>query len=216
MPSPTTIAMFSVAALALLVVPGPSVLYVVTRSVEQGRRAGFVSVLGIHAGSLVHVAAAAVGLSALLVSSAVAFTVVKYAGAAYLIWLGIRRWRAGGSLFSADARPTDAAAGKLFRQGFVVNLLNPKTALFFLALLPQFVDVGRGPVPAQILVLGFVFVALGVASDGMYALVASTLGGWLRQSRRVARAEPIVTGSVYIGLGVTAAMSGGHTPARAR
>jgi threonine/homoserine/homoserine lactone efflux protein len=215
-PSPTTIAMFSVAALALLVVPGPSVLYVVTRSVEQGRRAGFVSVLGIHAGSLVHVAAAAVGLSALLVSSAVAFTVVKYAGAAYLIWLGIRRWRAGGSLFAADAAGrTDAAAGKLFRQGFVVNLLNPKTALFFLALLPQFVDVGRGPVPAQILVLGFVFVALGITSDGTYALVASTLGGWLRRSRRVARAEPIVTGSVYVGLGVTAAVSGGHTPARA-
>jgi threonine/homoserine/homoserine lactone efflux protein len=212
-PSPTTIALFSVAALALLVVPGPSVLYIVTRSVEQGRRAGFVSVLGVHAGSLVHIAAAAVGLSALLVSSALAFTAVKYAGAAYLIWLGVRRWRAGGSLFAGDDR-RPAAAGKLFRQGFVVNLLNPKTALFFLALLPQFVDVGRGPVPAQIIVLGVVFVALGITSDGMYALLASTLGGWLRRSRRVARAEPLVTGSVYVGLGVAAAMGGGRATGR--
>jgi threonine/homoserine/homoserine lactone efflux protein len=213
-PSPTTIALFSVAALALLVVPGPSVLYIVTRSVEQGRRAGFVSVLGVHAGSLVHIAAAAVGLSALLVSSALAFTTVKYAGAVYLIWLGVRRWRAGGSLFAGDDRGPTAAAGKLFRQGFVVNLLNPKTALFFLALLPQFVDVGRGPVPAQILVLGVVFVVLGVTSDGMYAVLASTLGGWLRRSRRVARAEPLVTGSVYVGLGVAAAMGGGRSTGR--
>jgi threonine/homoserine/homoserine lactone efflux protein len=214
MPSPTTIAVFSVAALALFLVPGPSVLYVVARSVEHGRRAGFVSVLGIHAGSVVHVAAAAAGLSALIVSSALAFSAVKYAGAAYLIWLGVWRWRAGGTLFRpADGQP-EAAVGKIFRQGFVVNLLNPKTALFFLAFLPQFVDVDRGPVPAQILVLGLVFVALGIMSDSTYALVASTLGRWLRRSRRAARAEPILSGSVYVGLGVPAAMSGGHASTR--
>jgi threonine/homoserine/homoserine lactone efflux protein len=214
MPSPTTIAVFSVAALALFLVPGPSVLYVVARSVEHGRRAGFVSVLGIHAGSVVHVVAAAAGLSALIVSSAIAFSAVKYAGAAYLIWLGVRRWRAGGTLFRAADRQPAAAVGKIFRQGFVVNLLNPKTALFFLAFLPQFVDVDRGPVPAQVLVLGLVFVGLGIMSDSTYALVASTLGRWLRRSRRVARAEPIVSGSVYVGLGITAAMSGGHAAAR--
>ena len=208
MPSPPTLALFCAAALALLAIPGPSVLFIIARSVEHGRRAGFVSVLGIHAGSVVHVAAAAVGLSAVLMSSAVAFAAVKYVGAAYLIVLGVRRWRSKPVDVEAG-RPPVADLGRLFRQGFVVNLLNPKTALFFLAFLPQFVDPDRGPVAAQVVLLGLLFIALGLLSDSTYALLASSFGRWLKRSPRARRAEPIVSGSVYVGLGVATAMSSG-------
>jgi threonine/homoserine/homoserine lactone efflux protein len=210
-PSLTTILVFCGAAIALLVVPGPSVLYIVTRSIEHGRRAGFVSVLGVHAGTIVHVVAAALGLSALLVSSAVAFTAVKYAGAAYLLWLGVQRWRAGERSFDDDAvhaRPLPADRHVL-RQGFLVNLLNPKTAIFFLAFLPQFIDVDRGPVALQAVVLGLIFIALGIVSDGTYALIASRLGEALRRNRRARRAERYVSTGVYVGLGVSTAVTGG-------
>ncbi|MGN6536818.1 MAG: LysE family translocator, partial [Mesorhizobium sp.] len=175
-PSAGSLGLFVVAALALLVVPGPAVLYIVARSVAQGRRAGFVSDLGIHSATLVHVAAASLGLSALLASSAIAFSIVKYAGAAYLIWIGLRK------IFSREDNPDIDVAlkprshARLFREGFVVNLLNPKTALFFLAFLPQFVEVGRGHVAMQIAFLGIVFTLLGLVSDGCYAFAAGTLG----------------------------------------
>jgi len=144
MPEPSTLAVFVLAAVALLVTPGPAVLYIVARSVEQGRWAGLVSALGVHVGTLVHVAAAALGLSALLVSSALAFDIVKYLGALYLMYLGIRR------LLTSDAAAAASAAAprslrRLFAQGIVVNILNPKTALFFLAFLPQFTTRGAGP-----------------------------------------------------------------------
>jgi threonine/homoserine/homoserine lactone efflux protein len=207
MPEPSTLAVFVVAAVALLVTPGPAVLYIVARSVEQGRWAGVVSALGVHVGTLVHVAAAALGLSALLVSSALAFEVVKYLGAAYLVYLGLRRLRA------RDARAGSGAAApktlrRLFAQGIVVNILNPKTALFFLAFLPQFVDPARGRVGLQILTLGMVFVALGVVSDGLYAVAAGTAVGWLKRDGRALRAERYVTGGVFVGLGLTAAFAG--------
>jgi len=207
MPEPSTLAVFAVAAVALLVTPGPAVLYIVARSVEQGRWAGVVSALGVHVGTLVHVAAAALGLSALLVSSALAFAVVKYLGAVYLVYLGVRR------LLARDARAESGAAPprslrRLFAQGIVVNILNPKTALFFLAFLPQFVDAARGEVGLQILVLGMIFVALGVVSDGLYAIAAGTAGGWLKRDGRVLRAERYVTGGVFVGLGLTAAFAG--------
>jgi threonine/homoserine/homoserine lactone efflux protein len=208
-PTPSTIALFSTAALALLLIPGPTVLYVVTRSIEQGRRAGLVSVLGTHVGSLVHVTAAALGLSALLVSSAVAFTAVKYVGAVYLIWLGIRRWRAGDRA-SLHARQRALTTPQLFRQGFVVQVLNPKTAIFFLAFLPQFVDADRGPVTLQVLVLGVVFISIGLLSDSAYAVAAGSIGGALRRSDRARRAERYVSSGVYVGLGVTTAVAGGH------
>src|SRR5690242_2030640 len=152
MPSPTALLLFAAASIALLVVPGPSVLYIVTRSVSQGRRAGLISVLGVHVGSVVHVSAAALGLSALLASSATAFAAVKYLGAAYLCWLGVRklRRRGAGPVEETPAVPR----ARLFTQGVVVNVLNPKTAIFFLAFLPQFVDPRRGPVAVQIVVLG--------------------------------------------------------------
>src|SRR5688500_14027852 len=156
MPSPSTLALFAVAAMVLFVVPGPSVLYIVTRSIDQGRRAGLASVLGIHAGSLVHVAAAILGLSALLASSAAAFDVVRYLGAAYLIWLGVKRLRSRRAESTVVTAPVPLS--KVAAQGLVVNLLNPKTAVFFLAFLPQFVRPDAGPVPLQLAVFGAVFV----------------------------------------------------------
>jgi threonine/homoserine/homoserine lactone efflux protein len=195
------------AALVLLIVPGPSVLYVVTRSIEQGRRAGLASVVGIHVGTLVHIAAATLGLSALVLSSAVAFTAVKIAGAVYLIGLGL--W----TLFSRKAELDIALGGernlrRAFAQGVVVNVLNPKTALFFLAFLPQFVDPNAPHPAVQIAFLGFLFAILGMFTDSMWALAAGTAGGVLRRSRRFARVQKYVSGSVYIGLGLATALAG--------
>lgn len=201
-PDSSSVALFCLAALALLAIPGPAVLYVVVQSAEQGRRVGIASVAGIHVGTLVHVAAAAAGLSALIVASAVAFSTVKYAGAAYLIYLGVRK------LFERSAsdrlEPARESLRRAFARGAVVNILNPKTALFFLAFLPQFVDADRGGVWSQALVLGLVFVALGLVSDSLYALAAGTVGGLLRRRRRALRYG---SGLVYIGLGTAAALT---------
>jgi threonine/homoserine/homoserine lactone efflux protein len=213
MPETHTLLVFAVAALALLVVPGPAVVYIVTRSVDQGRTAGLVSVLGIHLGSLVHVAAAALGLSAILVSSALAFGVVKYAGAAYLIVLGIRKLVSREEPIELDGDPPRASHRRIFWQGALVNVLNPKTALFFLAFLPQFVDVDRGAVWVQMLALGMTFVALGMLSDATYALLAARAGRLLRSSRRFRRARRYVTGGVYVSLGAAAALSGSRSEA---
>ncbi len=206
-PDASMLGLFVVAAVVLLITPGPAVLYIVARSMEQGRLAGLVSALGVHVGTLVHVAAAALGVSALLVSSALAFDVVKYLGAMYLVYIGVRK------LMGWDQPPGGPAVAprslrRLFGQGVVVNILNPKTALFFLAFLPQFVNVSKGAVGFQILVLGMVFVALGVVSDGLYAIAAGTAGGWLKRDGRVLRAERYVGGTVFVGLGVTAALAG--------
>jgi threonine/homoserine/homoserine lactone efflux protein len=206
-PDPSRLAFFVAAALALLLVPGPAVLYVVTQSIDQGRRAGLASVGGIFSGTLVHIAAATVGLSALLASSAVAFDVVKYAGAAYLIVVGVRRLLGyDGSSDPVQATPP-RSLGRLYRQGIVVNVLNPKTALFFLAFLPQFVDPARGAAWEQILLLGLLFACLGALTDGTWALVAGTFGQWLRGSRRYLRVQRYVSGSVFVLLGAVAALS---------
>jgi len=192
----------------LLAIPGPAVLYVVARSIHQGRRAGLASVLGIHVGTLFHIAGATAGLSALIVSSAVAFSAVKIAGAVYLVGLGL--W----TLFSRSADTEIAlgderSLGRAFAQGIVVNVLNPKTALFFLAFLPQFVD-RNAPHPAlQIAFLGLLFAALGLITDSLWALAAGTAGGLLRRSRRFVRVQRYVTGTVYVGLGVATALAGG-------
>jgi threonine/homoserine/homoserine lactone efflux protein len=201
-PNSTALWLFSVAAVALLLIPGPAVLYVVVQSAEQGRRVGLASVAGIHLGTLVHVAAATVGLSALIVASAVAFSVVKYAGAAYLIYLGIRRLVAGDDASAVEARRETLQ--RAFTRGAVVNVLNPKTALFFLAFLPQFVDPDRGGVWSQALVLGLVFVGLGLVSDSLYAVAAGTVGGLLRRRRRALRYG---SGLMFIGLGAVAALA---------
>jgi threonine/homoserine/homoserine lactone efflux protein len=204
---PSRIAVFVLAALALLVVPGPAVLYVVTRSIQQGRRAGITSVLGIHVGTLVHIAAATAGLSALILSSAVAFTAVKVAGAVYLVGLGL--W----TIFARRAEPDVALGGeqalrRVFAQGIVVNVLNPKTALFFLAFLPQFVDPNASHPAVQVALLGLVFALLGLVTDSIWALVAGSAGGVLRRSTRYVKVQRYVTGSVYVGLGVATALVG--------
>lgn len=213
-PRPSTFALFAAASLALLVVPGPAVLYIVARSAEQGRRVGLASVAGVHVGTVVHVLAAAAGLSALLVSSAGAFSVVKYAGAAYLIVLGLRRLLSRPAADPERAGPRPASAGRAFRQGVVVNVLNPKTALFFLAFLPPFLDPARGPLFVQVVLLGLTFIALGLASDGAYALLASYAATRWRRRQRVARLGERASGLVYVGLGVLAALTPRHTPAR--
>ncbi|WP_204076190.1 LysE family translocator [Planotetraspora phitsanulokensis] len=206
MPPMTTLALFAAATLALLLVPGPAVVYIVTRSVAQGRAAGLVSVLGVHAGSVVHVTAAALGISALLAASATAFAIVKYLGAAYLVYLGVRKLIKR----SAEEEPFEmrrASRSRLFGEGFVVNVLNPKTAIFFLAFLPQFADPSRGPVAPQIVVLGLIWIVLGMVSDGGYALLSSALAGRLRGSARARRRLDVGSGVVYLGLGAVAALT---------
>ena len=214
MPEASTLALFTVAAITLLVIPGPSVLYIVTRSVDQGRAAGLASVGGIHVGTLVHVAAAALGLSALLVSSATAYNAVRWVGAAYLVWLGIQRLRARDEELLATAGGPGGdrhSLRRVFAQGIVVNVLNPKTALFFFAFLPQFVDTSRGSVPFQVVVFGVAFVVLGLLSDGAYAVLAATGAGWLRRRPGVARTSRLVSGGVLISLGVTTALAGSRS-----
>ncbi len=207
-PGAANLALFVSAALVLLVVPGPAVLYIFARSIEQGRLAGFVSILGIHAATLVHVAAAALGLSALLASSALAFSVVKYAGAAYLIWLGLRKIFGRNQAFDVDIAVQGNGSWRLLRDGFIVNLLNPKMALFFLAFLPQFVEVDRGQMAIQIAFLGLLFTSLGIVTDGCYALAAGTVGNWAKRNRAYLQAERYVSGVIFIALGLTAAFAG--------
>jgi threonine/homoserine/homoserine lactone efflux protein len=202
MPSSHAFAVYVPAALVLLAIPGPAVLYIVATSVEGGRRAGLLSVVGVHLGSLVHVAAACAGLSALIVSSAIAFSTVKYVGAAYLVFVGIRKWLEKDEPVELPTR-APLSGRRVFMQGVVVNVLNPKTALFFLAFLPQFVDRDR-TVWTQIAVLGLVWVALGLLSDGSYALAGGTIGGLIRRRRKAVR---IASGGVFVGLGAVAASS---------
>ncbi|MBI3244858.1 MAG: LysE family translocator [Chloroflexi bacterium] len=203
---PAKLPLFLIASLILLLTPGPAVLYIIARSVDQGRLAGLVSVLSVEIGNFFHVLAATFGLSAILLSSATAFAVVKYLGAAYLIYLGIRKLL---SREEAGAVPTVEAQShrRTFSQGVLVAVLNPKTALFFFAFLPQFADSTRGPIAPQMFALGCIFVVMAIFSDGMYALLAGTAGQWLKGNRNFLRAERYIAGSVYIGLGVTAAFA---------
>jgi threonine/homoserine/homoserine lactone efflux protein len=204
MPTPSTVAVFLLAAVALAVVPGPAVTYIVTQSIDQGRRAGLVSALGVATGGLVHVAAATVGLSALIASSAEAFTVVKLVGAAYLIAVGIRRILSRDEDDAAE-RGLRAPLAHIYRQGVVVNVLNPKTALFFLAFLPQFVDPDRGAVWPQVALLGTLFVLVAALSDMTYALVSDAIAGRLRRSGTGARLRRWLAGGIFVALGITAA-----------
>lgn len=206
MPDADQIALFILASAVLLITPGPAVMYIVARSVDQGRRAGLVSVCAIEVGNCMHVIAATLGLSALLLSSALAFSIVKYLGAAYLIYLGLRKILAREQTLARPGSQTQSGS-RIFSQGVLVATLNPKTALFFVAFLPQFVDPAQGAVAGQMLVLGFTFVMLAVISDSLYALLAGSLGQWLKGRRSVVGAGRYVVGGVYIGLGVTAALA---------
>jgi len=207
--SHSSLLLFVTGAAVLLVIPGPAVTYVVSRSIGHGRAAGLVSVLGIVAGTLCHVVAAALGISALLASSALAFQFVKYLGAGYLIYLGIKTLRTTDQQ-SLEAPAADGLA-RMFGQGFLVNLLNPKTALFFLAFLPQFVDPARGHITLQILQLGMLFALMGWCSDSIYALIAGTVAERIRGSLRLRRIQRQVSGGGLIALGVAAAFSGARS-----
>ena len=203
----SSLIVFIAAALGLLILPGPAVLYIVTRSVAQGRRAGLASVLGIELGSLCHSVAAAFGLSAILLASALAFNVIKYVGAAYLAYLGIRALlNKNKETKGESSQPRSHAA--LFRRGLLVQLLNPKTALFFYAFLPQFVDPNRGSVVVQTLTLGALFTVLATCTDGTYALVGSSVGGLIKTRPAFRRVQNYVSGGIYIALGLAAVLSG--------
>ena len=212
MPSLSTYAVFLATALALLAIPGPAVLYVVTRSIEMGRAGGVASVAGITTGTIVHVGLATAGLSSLILASKTAFDAVKYVGAAYLIILGVRRL-----LTRSEDRVQEEAVPRTRRraytQGVVVNLTNPKTIVFIFAFIPQFVDPGARHVWLQVLVFGLSFALLGFLSDNVYALAAGAVADRLRGSRKIARFERWFGGSILIGLGIAAAA---WTPSRSR
>jgi len=205
MPDLSTLALFALASFALIIVPGPAVLYVITRSLDQGRSAGLVSVAGISVGAYVHILAAALGLSAILASSAVAFSLIKYAGAAYLIYLGLQKLFSKAKLESSN-KLKQQSFRNIFLEGIVVNVLNPKSALFFLAFLPQFIKAEQGSSASQILILGTVFVLVALLSDGAYALLASHFGNWLKQSKSFFRVQHYFSASIYIALGIGAAL----------
>jgi threonine/homoserine/homoserine lactone efflux protein len=207
MPALTTLLLFAATAVALVAIPGPNALYIAARSATQGRRTGLASALGVEAGTLVHVTAAAVGVSALIASSAAAFAVLKWLGVAYLVYLGVR------TLLRRDAHAEAAQVapvrlGRAFAEGALINVLNPKVALFFLAFLPQFVDPGRGSTAAQTLVLGLVFFVIALVMDLLFVVGASALGARLRSRAGFARRERHVTGAIYLVLGAAAAVSG--------
>jgi threonine/homoserine/homoserine lactone efflux protein len=206
MPSGTSLLGFVAVSLVVLLIPGPGVLYVVARSVGQGYRAGMVSVLGLSAGALVHVAAATAGLSAILLTSATAFGIVKILGAGYLIYLGIRTLLAGRPTASIEAS-TPLSSYRLFADGVVVSVFNPKIAVFFLAFLLQFVEPSRGPVEQQVLLLGIIYVALALITDGAYAFLAGSLRHWLSGGVMQGPLPRYVSGSLYLGLGVNAALA---------
>jgi threonine/homoserine/homoserine lactone efflux protein len=206
-PNHPPLLLFVSAALVLLAIPGPAVFYVTSRSIGHGRSAGFVSALGIGVGTLLHVVAATLGFSALLMSSAIAFSVVKYLGAAYLIYLGIQKLLREESIAQSD-QSARIQLSRIFGQGIVVNVLNPKTALFFFAFLPQFVDVSRGNVAGQILFLGLLFAVMGVLSDSVWALFAGTVAQVLRGNPRWMRTQRYVSGGMLISLGLATAFAG--------
>ena len=209
MPSLSTYAVFVATCLALLAIPGPAVLYVVSRSVDQGRSAGLASVAGICTGTIVHVTLATVGLSSLVLASKLAFDAVRYVGAAYLVYLGVRRLLTRHVDVGPEAR-APRTVRDLYTQGLVVNLLNPKTIVFIFAFVPQFVDLEAGHVWFQVLVLGLTFAALGAMSDSLYAIVAGSIADRLRGTPSIARVERWFGGAILVGLGITAAIFSPH------
>ncbi len=202
MPALDSLMTFAVASLALLLIPGPAVLYIINRSVSDGRNAAIAAVAGLEIGNFVHVLAATVGLSAVIAASATAFNVVKWIGAGYLVYIGAR------ILVRRPAEMNAAAAGaslkRSFTQGIVVNIFNPKVALFFLSFLPQFIDTDRGSAALQSLILGSTFVTIGLTTDMMYALTASALRDKLLRGKSLPFIQRYISGTIFIALGVFA------------
>ncbi|TMF60528.1 MAG: LysE family translocator [Chloroflexi bacterium] len=209
---PDRIGVFMLAALVLVAIPGPDVLYITARGMDRGRLAGLISAWSAALGGLVLTLAAALGISTILESSALAFSAVKYLGAAYLIYLGMRRLLQRDENITAQVEAGRGSLRRVFAQGFLIAVLNPKTALFFVAFLPQFVNPGNGSIAFQLVLLGVIFVAIGLCTDTCYALVSGTVGNWLIRRRGFARGHRYLVGGTYLALGVGAAVS--H-PARA-
>jgi threonine/homoserine/homoserine lactone efflux protein len=209
MPELSQVTIFAGASLALLLMPGPAVLYILARSVNQGRPAGLASVLGIETANFCHAAAAALGLSAILLSSALAFNVVKYLGAGYLIYLGLRKLAAREEDHAQKVIYTQSL-WQIYSQGVIVNLLNPKVALFFFAFLPQFINVESGNATLQILMLGVLFVGMAIVTDSCYAILGSSIAQRLKSNQRFLKGQRYFSGLIYLGLGITTALSGSH------
>ncbi len=203
MPDLGSIVTFAIASVTLLLIPGPAVIYILNRSVADGREVGLSAVAGLELGNLVHAVAASAGLSAVLATSATAFNAVKWLGAGYLIFVGVRTLLRPATTVASEA--TSISRRRTFVQGIVVNTLNPKVALFFLSYLPQFIDPDKGAAWSQALVLGITFVLIGCLTDGLYALTASALRARLLSGRTLPFVQRYVAGTVFIGLGVVAA-----------
>jgi threonine/homoserine/homoserine lactone efflux protein len=209
-PTLQTMLLFALAGVALIAIPGPNMFYILLRGASQGTRAGVASALGVETGTLVHIFAASVGVSAIIAASSIAFDVVKYAGAAYLVYLGIRTLVSGPESLEAGAA-APLSLRRLYTSGILVNVLNPKVALFFLALLPQFVDPRRGPAGLQMVVLGLILLVIGICFDLIYAVSAGALGGVLARRPKIMQRQKYVTGPLYIGLGAVAALTGSRS-----
>jgi threonine/homoserine/homoserine lactone efflux protein len=204
-----TISLFVVAASVLVIMPGPNTVFIITRSMQQGFAAGIVSCLGVLVGTLLHVTLAAIGLSALVISSILAFNIVKFTGAAYLIYLGIKTLFAKDSTETGDVSLKEDRLKTIFHQGIAVNVLNPKTALFIAAFLPQFIVVGQEiSITSQIFILGTILVVIGGLSDMAYALLAARVGGWLQRNTLPQLGQRYFAGVVYVGLGAATALTG--------
>lgn len=210
MPDPHDLVLVALASIVLVVVPGPAVVYILTRSISQGRMAGLVSAVGVNLGSSVHVLFAVAGISVILASSAAAFSIVKWAGVAYLIWLGYRTLTAADVSF-AEPTMKPAALRRIFAQGVLVNILNPKVAMFFLAFIPQFVDTSRPDAALQSFVLGMTLVVIGLISDSVYALVGGAIGSLFRRRPNAARTTRRAAGVTYLALAGVAAVTGSRS-----
>jgi threonine/homoserine/homoserine lactone efflux protein len=208
MPDGAIVIPFLLATLVLLLIPGPAVAYIVTRSVDQGPIAGMLSVLGLGLGGLLQVLGMILGISAVILASATAFTVLKYLGALYLIYLGIQRLRERETPFTGARNGGQSDTPRIFLQGVLVNLLNPKIAIFILAFFPQFIDPAAGDYVRQALILGVIYVSLGLVTDSIYALLAGQVGRWFNRRGGFGQLPRYAAGSVYIGLGVATAVSG--------
>ncbi|MDO8213455.1 LysE family translocator [Conexibacter sp. CPCC 206217] len=209
MPTLATMVLFAAVALGFAALPGPSNLFVLGRGIGVGARPALAGAAGCATGASVYVVATAVGLSALLASSQVVFAALHYLGAAYLVFLGVKALRTrGGDELPGEAAAQEMRLGRSYRQGILVELSNPKVALFFLALFPQFVHASRGPAWLQIVVLGALFVVVGFLSDATYALGSGALGRWLRRRPALMRRQPQASGVLYLALGAWVVASG--------
>jgi threonine/homoserine/homoserine lactone efflux protein len=209
MPSPDRLFAFALASFVLIVIPGPSVLFAISRALAYGRRVALTTVVGGAIGSFTAAAAVAVGIGAIVQTSAVVYTVIKFAGAAYLVYLGVQAIRHRGALRAAlDARAVPVSGRRTLVQGFVVGVTNPKTVMFFAAILPQFVDPSAGHASLQMVVLGAVFAAIALAMDSVWGMAAGTVRSWFARSARRLDLVGGAAGLTMVGLGVGLAVSG--------